>query len=66
MEFASESTGVPQLTAPQVAKYIVVKPSFEEQIAIAINLSDMDEEIQSLQQRLNKTRQIKQGMMQEC
>lgn len=65
LEFASESTGVPQLTAPQVAKYIVVKPSFEEQIAIAINLSDMDEEIQSLQQRLNKTRQIKQGMMQE-
>lgn len=36
-----------------------------EQIAIASILSDMDEEIQSLQQRLNKTRQIKQGMMQE-
>ena len=32
---------------------------------MATLLSDMDEEIQTLQQRLNKTRQIKQGMMQE-
>ncbi|WP_234422305.1 restriction endonuclease subunit S [Sedimenticola thiotaurini] len=40
-------------------------PMFEEQTAIATILSDMDEEIQTLQQRLTKTRQIKQGMMQE-
>lgn len=37
----------------------------EEQAAIAAILSDMDKEIQILQQRLDKTRQIKQGMMQE-
>ncbi|MEZ8231709.1 restriction endonuclease subunit S [Vibrio splendidus] len=37
----------------------------KEQIAIATILTDMDEEIQALQQRLSKTRQIKQGMMQE-
>ncbi|AUJ68767.1 restriction endonuclease subunit S [Pseudoalteromonas sp. NC201] len=36
-----------------------------EQIAIATILSDMDNEIQTLEQRLAKTRQIKQGMMQE-
>jgi len=40
-------------------------PSLPEQTAIATILSDMDEEIQTLQQRINKTRQIKQGMMQE-
>ncbi len=40
-------------------------PSLEEQTAIATILSDMDEEIQALEQRLGKTRQIKQGMMQE-
>lgn len=40
-------------------------PSKKEQTAIATILSDMDEEIQALEQRLNKTRQIKQGMMQE-
>ncbi|EET1335876.1 restriction endonuclease subunit S, partial [Escherichia coli] len=37
----------------------------EEQAAIAAILSDMDKEIQILQQRLDKTRQLKQGMMQE-
>ena len=37
----------------------------EEQTAIATILSDMDTEIQALEQRLGKTRQIKQGMMQE-
>lgn len=43
----------------------IVLPTRKEQSAIANILSDMDEEIQSLQQQLNKTRQIKQGMMQE-
>lgn len=37
----------------------------DEQVEIALILSDMDEDIQILEQRLNKTRQIKQGMMQE-
>lgn len=40
-------------------------PNLEEQTAIATILSDMDEEIQALEQRLTKTRQIKQGMMQQ-
>ncbi|MCF2909921.1 restriction endonuclease subunit S [Pseudoalteromonas sp. DL2-H2.2] len=65
IEFSNESTGVPQLTAPQVAKYSIAMPKFEEQTAIATILSDMDNEIQTLEQRLAKTRQIKQGMMQE-
>lgn len=65
IEFANESTGVPQLTAPQVAKYSIAMPDFEEQTAIATILSDMDNEIQTLEQRLAKTRQIKQGMMQQ-
>lgn len=43
----------------------VCYPNVEEQTAIATILSDMDEEIQALEQRLGKTRQIKQGMMQE-
>lgn len=40
-------------------------PTKNEQSAIATILSDMDNEIQTLEQRLAKTRQIKQGMMQE-
>jgi type I restriction enzyme S subunit len=40
-------------------------PVFQEQAAIGTLLDDMDEEIRALENRLNKTRQIKQGMMQE-
>jgi type I restriction enzyme S subunit len=40
-------------------------PGSEEQKAIAEVLSSMDEEIRSLEERLSKTRDIKQGMMQE-
>jgi type I restriction enzyme S subunit len=40
-------------------------PLFDEQTAIATVLSDMDAEIAALEQRLAKTRALKQGMMQE-
>lgn len=65
---ASKGQGdaVVHISAASLSDVIVVLPSeIEEQTAIATILSDMDEEIQTLQQRLSKTRQIKQGMMQE-
>ena len=40
-------------------------PPLPEQRAIATVLSDMDAEIAALERRLNKTRAIKQGMMQQ-
>jgi type I restriction enzyme S subunit len=40
-------------------------PEIEEQTAIAAVLSDMDAEISALEARREKTRRIKQGMMQE-
>lgn len=40
-------------------------PTVKEQTAIAKVLSDMDTELDALQQRLSKTQKIKQGMMQE-
>ena len=40
-------------------------PSFDEQLAIAAVLSDMDTDLMLLEQRLTKTRALKQGMMQE-
>ena len=39
-------------------------PKLKEQEAIAKVLTDMDNEIETLEQRLKKTKQIKQGMMQ--
>lgn len=44
---------------------IAYPTDINEQTAIATILSDMDNEIQTLEQRLAKTRQVKQGMMQE-
>jgi type I restriction enzyme S subunit len=40
-------------------------PGLEEQTAIATVLSDMDAEIEALEARREKTRRVKQGMMQE-
>ena len=65
IHFAVESTGVPQLTAPQVSRYLLPVPPEPEQCAIASVLSDMDTEIAALAQRRDKTRVIKQGMMQQ-
>jgi type I restriction enzyme S subunit len=48
-----------------VAGVSVVLPSVPEQQAIAAVLSDMDAEIEALEARIAKTRDIKQGMMQQ-
>lgn len=63
-ELGSGST-VKGLSLPDLRKVSFLLPVKEEQTAIATILSDMDAEIQALEQRLGKTRQIKQGMMQE-
>lgn len=63
--FSIESTGVPQLTAPQASKYLIAYLDIKEQTAIATILSDMDAEIESLEQKRNKYIMLKTGMMQE-
>ena len=50
-------TNIPKLTLPV--------PSIPEQTAIAAVLSDMDTELTALEQQRDKTRALKQGMMQE-
>lgn len=61
----SESSAQPGLSAEKLRLLDVITPTSKEQTTIALILSDMVEEIQMLEQRLSKTRQIKQGMMQE-
>ncbi len=58
-------SGVPTLNRNDVHAFSVGIPSSEEQTAIAAVLSDMDAEIAALEARREKTRQVKQGMMQE-
>ncbi|HGN2346258.1 TPA: restriction endonuclease subunit S [Proteus mirabilis] len=58
-------SSVDSVRREMIADMKMLLPTKKEQTAIATILSDMDEEIQALKQRLSKTRQIKQGMMQE-
>ena len=63
--FATGS-GVPTLNRNDVHSFSVRVPrSADEQAAIAAVLTDMDSELAGLEQRREKTRLIKQGMMQE-
>lgn len=66
-QIGGKATGSAQLNfGPFHVKQVkVLLPSDAEQSVIATILSDMDAEIEQLQNRLSKTRQIKQGMMQE-
>lgn len=56
---------VDSLRLPTFLAFEFVAPSFDEQSAIASVLSDMDAEIATLEQQREKTRALKQGMMQE-
>jgi type I restriction enzyme S subunit len=63
--FALESTGVPQLTAPQVRPQVVAVPPVDEQRAIASTLRDVESLIDALERLIAKKQAIKQGMMQQ-
>jgi len=65
MNLAMAGTDPPNIGTTALGSINIVLPPAEEQAAIATILSDMDNEIQTLEQRLTKTRQIKQGMMQQ-
>lgn len=61
----NEASGVPSLNAHTIENMLVTLPNLEEQTAIASILSDMDDELKALEQKLAKTRDLKQGMMQQ-
>ncbi|WP_216597473.1 restriction endonuclease subunit S [Marinagarivorans algicola] len=65
IEMLISGSNYPAINSGDVKQLKVQIGSVEEQTAIATILSDMDAEIQALEQHLGKTRQIKQGMMQE-
>ena len=65
IHFAVESTGVPQLTAPQVSLYRLPVPAEPEQRAIAEILSDVDGLLNALEALITKKRAIKQAVMQQ-
>lgn len=60
-----ESTGVPQLTAPQLSKITVKRPSLPEQRKIADFLSAVDAVITAQQAEVDAWEQRKKGVMQK-
>ena len=67
IEVASTAYGthMPRSDWSVVKNYELALPQVSEQTAIATILSDMDAELAALEARRDKTRTLKQGMMQE-
>ena len=61
----NQGTSIKGITRDALAAVLVPFPPLSEQHAIAAVLTDMDDEIAALERRLDKTRSIKQGMMQQ-
>jgi len=61
----SVRSGMPKINRAELASFVVALPPLKEQSAIADVLSDMDVEITALEARRDKTKLLKQGMMQE-
>lgn len=61
----SYGTHMPRSDWAVLGKFEVQLPSVPEQVAISASLSDMDAELETLENRLEKNRQLKQAMMQE-
>jgi len=59
------TSSVDSVRMEMIADMVIPLPSADEQRAIAELLSDMDSELAPLEARRNKTRALKQGMMQE-
>jgi type I restriction enzyme S subunit len=63
--FYAVGTKVSGISKTNIVKLTLPVPSVPEQTAIATVLSDMDAELAALEARRDKTRALKQGMMQE-
>ncbi|MCX4121525.1 restriction endonuclease subunit S [Vibrio parahaemolyticus] len=61
----NESTGVPQLTAPQLRTYAIVMPCIEEQKKIARAIESLDRKIDLVLLELEKAKEWKKGLLQQ-
>lgn len=65
INFAIESTGVPQLTVPQISSYKINLPSLPEQTKIANFLSTIDEKLLHVKAQTLQTQQFKKALLQQ-
>ncbi len=65
IQYVTKGGAQATVTIADIRSFKIPTPQKEERMAIASVLSDMDSEIEALEEKLEKTCQIKQGMMQE-
>ncbi len=58
-------SGMPKVNRKELSEYKFLLPEIEEQKRITSILTDMDSEIEILEEKLSKYQKIKQGMMEE-
>ncbi len=65
LKIHNESTGVPQLTVPQISAYNIKYPTLPEQQKIASFLQSIDTKIQLLERKVTLLQSYKKGIMQK-
>ena len=65
MKLFIESTGIPQLTAPQLSSYNISYPSIFEQNKLAEFISSVDKKIELLENKKERLELYKKGVMQK-
>lgn len=61
----AQGTSIKGVTTEDIQRIAIPTPSVDEQNAIVNILANMDSEIETLERKLEKYRQVKQGMMQQ-
>ena len=61
----AQGTSIKGVTVEEIQKIVVPTPAIDEQNQIVNTLVDIDSEIMALEEKLEKYRQLKQGMMQQ-
>lgn len=64
-QVAKQAVSQASINTKELKGLLLAVPSTQEQTAIATILSDMDSELNALEQKLAKARDLKQGMMQQ-
>lgn len=64
IKFSIESTGVPQLTAPQFGSYKVLCTTFSEQRKIGVFFQKLDQQIAQHEKKLESYQSLKKAMLQ--
>ena len=60
-----ESTGVPQLTAPQLSGYLLQYPSLKEQQKISRFLTTLDTKLDAVNAQISQMQRFKKGLLQQ-